>query len=408
MQGTSNTWRDLARGLAFLAPNLGGFLLFTALPVLAVFVVSFTRGTYTSTVGPDGTHVEFEWCGLQNYGALWEDLRRADPPTTLELTPVGDRVQGRLVTAKDELAFDARLQPDGGFETVNLAGKPDASGLLVTIAAPGQPPERLSFTPAGDPTVVQGAGSTVRWTLAGTWTAPGRREGELRQALRNTAVLLLAIPLQMAMSLGLAILLDRKGAARAVLRTLLFLPTVAAGIALYMVWRQLYNQEFGLLNNGLAAVGVGARPDWLGDPSLAKPALIAMLVWIAMGGTNMILYLAGLQDIDASLYEAAAIDGAGPWDTFRHVTWPALRPTTFFILTTNLIGGIQIFDQVLIMTKGGPEGHTSTILYYIYKNIYEYQGKLGYAAAVSVFLFGLVLAITLVVWFADKRAREAS
>jgi multiple sugar transport system permease protein len=401
MQGTSNPWRDLARGLAFLAPNLGGFLLFTALPVLAVFVVSFTRGTYTSSVGPDGTHIEAEWCGLENYRALWADLRPADPPTRLELTRTATGLEGRLVAPDERLDFGATLRPDGGFEGALVRGEPDASGLAVSITAPERVgPTKLSFTRQG-PAPADGS-------VAGSWTAPGRREGELRQALRNTAFLLLAIPLQMALSLGLAILLDKKGAARAVLRTLLFLPTVAAGIALYMVWRQLYNQEFGLLNNTLAAVGVGARPDWLGDPSLAKPALIAMLVWIAMGGTNMILYLAGLQDIDASLYEAAAIDGAGPWDTFRHVTWPALRPTTFFILTTNLIGGIQIFDQVLIMTRGGPEGHTSTILYYIYRNIYEYQGKLGYAAAVSVFLFGLVLAITLAVWFADKRAREAS
>jgi multiple sugar transport system permease protein len=300
-----STGRDLARGLLYLTPNLGGFLVFTALPVLAVFVVAFTTGTYTSSMDPHtgAVHVDATWVGLRHFHDM-----------------VGDR--------------------------------------------------------------------------------------ELWQSLWNTLILMLAIPLQMALALGLAMLLDRPGTSRVVLRTMLFLPTVSAGIALYLVWRQIYNQESGLLNAALVAVGSPWKPDWLGEPWLAKPALLAMLVWIAMGGTNMVLYLAGLQDIDRSLYEAAAIDGAGPWDTFRSITWPALRPTTFFIFTTNLIGGVQIFDQVLIMTRGGPEGSTSTILYYIYRNIYEYQGKIGYAAALSVLLFVLVFAVTLLNWQLGRKARE--
>ena len=300
--------RDLVRGLCYLGPNLGGFLVFTALPVLAVFGVAFTEGTYA---------------------------------------PVRDG--GGL------LGLDARF--------VGLANFTHMLG-----------------------------------------------DGDLARCLWNTAFLMLSIPLGMACSLGLALLLHRGAHAKVVLRTLLFLPTVAAGIALYCVWRQLYNQDAGLLNQTLAAVGLvapGQGPDWLGSALLAKPALLLMLVWIGMGGTNMVLYLAGLQDVDPSLYEAAAIDGAGPWDTFRFVTWPALRPTTFFILTTNLIGGVQIFDQVLIMTGGGPEGSTSTILHYIYRNLYEYQGKIGYAAALSVLLFGLVFAVTLVNWRLQRGAREA-
>jgi multiple sugar transport system permease protein len=302
------TGRDLLRGLCYLAPNLGGFLVFTALPVVAVFLVAFTSGEYTSTFDPaTGLHIDFRWVGLDHFREMLHDA-------------------------------------------------------------------------------------------------------ELARSLWNTLVFMLAIPIQMALALGLAMLLNRPGTARVVLRTVLFLPTVSAGIALYLVWRQLYNQDSGLLNatlEGLHLVSHGHGPDWLGQPALAKPALLIMLVWIAMGGTNMVLYLAGLQDIDPSLYEAAAIDGAGPWDTFRAITWPSLRPTTFFILTTNLIGGVQIFDQVLIMTRGGPEGSTSTILYYIYRNIYEYQGRMGYAAAVSVLLFALVFAVTLVNWRLGRKAREA-
>src|SRR5581483_617856 len=134
----------------------------------------------------------------------------------------------------------------------------------------------------------------------------------------------------------------RKIHGRVVFRTLLFLPTISAGIALFLVWRWLLNADFGLVNQALGwlweAIGLGRHPDWLGSKTLAKPALVAMGVWIAMGGTNMVLYLAGLQGIDPTLYEAAEIDGASTWQRFWHITLPELRPTTFFILTTNLIG----------------------------------------------------------------------
>lgn len=301
----SPTLRNLGRGLLYLSPNLGGFLVFTALPVLAIFVVAFTKGDYATDLDPQtgAVSIRASWCGLENFRAL-----------------VGD--------------------------------------------------------------------------------------GEFWRSLANTAFFMLAIPITMALSLGLALLINQKVRGQVVYRTLLFLPTVAAGIALYMVWRQIYNPQFGLLNSLLSLVGIEG-PDWLGSPGWAKPAILLMLVWMGMGGTNMVLYLAGLQDIDPSLYEAAAIDGAGPAARFRHITWPALRPTTFFILTTNLIGGIQIFDQVLIMTGGGPEGSTATILYYIYRNIYEYEGKIGYAAALSVVLFAIVFGITLVNWRLNRAAREA-
>jgi multiple sugar transport system permease protein len=410
--GSNSPWRDLGRGLLFLAPNLGGFLLFTALPVLAVLVVAFTTGSYTSRVEDGRLRIEAEFCGLDNFRALGDDLRGAEAPTRLVVAREANGWSGRLSGPTGERSFSGAAalpasDPELGFKGPTVSAVRKGKALEVTLTDPARPaaPEQVTFVRFGD-----AAGSELDDPLAGEWTAAGRPEGELRQALRNTAVLMLAIPAQMAMALALALLLNKKGRTRVVLRTLLFLPTVAAGIALYMVWRQLFNQEFGLLNQQLSALGVlgESRPDWLGDPDLAKPALIVMLVGIAMGGTNMVLYLAGLQDIDPSLYEAASIDGAGRWDTFRAITWPALKPTTFFIFTTNLIGGFQIFDQVFIMTRGGPEGSTSTILYHIYKNIYEYQGKLGYAAATSVLLFGLVLSATLVTWFADRGARESA
>ena len=291
--GRGRRWPPLL-GYAYIAPNFLGFLVFTLLPVLAVGVMAFYKGSFTTRFDPaaGGLKVAAEYAGVVNFRQLGTEL---------------------------------------------------------------------------------GEG------------------GELRRALWNTSVLLLSVPLQMAASLGLALLINRKIRGRVVFRTLLFLPTIASGIALFLVWRWIFNKDFGLLNDVL-----GVHVDWLGDPALAKPSLILMGVWTAMGGTNMVLFLAGLQGIDPTLYEAAEIDGAGAWDKFRHVTWPELRPTTFFILTTNLIGGFQIFDQVFIMTGGGPEGATTTILYYVYQNMYVFEGRLGYASALSIFLFGIVFAVTLV------------
>src|SRR5207302_9900228 len=121
--------------------------------------------------------------------------------------------------------------------------------------------------------------------------------GELLRASWNTLVLLIAVPLQMAGSLGLALLINRKIRGRVVYRTLLFLPSIASGIALFLVWRWIFNRDYGLLNSFLEPV-IGAKPDWLGSASLAKPAIILMSVWTGMGGTSMVLYLAGPQAID--------------------------------------------------------------------------------------------------------------
>jgi multiple sugar transport system permease protein len=330
--------RAALRGYAYLAPNFLGFLVFTALPVIAVAAMTFFEGSFTTNVDP------------------------AKGRLSVQAAPAGGDYRGNWRALWEDLAGEHEVeekQPDG------------------TVAKRVVP------------------------------------EGTLRRSLRNTVVLLLAVPIQMALSLGLAMLLNRKIRGRIVFRTLLFLPTISAGIALFLVWRWLLNADFGLVNavfggalerlgNGLATLGlvranlVTAHTDWLGSKELAKPALVAMGVWIAMGGTNMVLYLAGLQGIDPTLYEAAEIDGASAWQRFWHITLPELRPTTFFILTTSLIGGFQIFDQVYIMTGGGPEGSTTTILYYIYENMYVFEGKLGYASTLAVFLFGIVLLVTLV------------
>lgn len=228
--------------------------------------------------------------------------------------------------------------------------------------------------------------------------------------LGNTLFLMLNIPLSMIGSLLLAVLLNQKLPGRIFFRTLFFIPHLCTGIAIYMVWKMLltYEPNVGIINGllwqiygvlGLEAEQAAAMlPGWLTNATWAKPALIIMFIWASVGGYNMILYLAGLQNISPELYEAANMDGAGWWATLRHVTVPQLAPTTFFILVTSIIGGLQGgFEAAYIMTQGGPEGSTTTVSYYIFTQAYE-QLEVGYAATISMVLFFLIFAATLLNW----------
>lgn len=213
----------------------------------------------------------------------------------------------------------------------------------------------------------------------------------------NTLFLMMGIPVAMFSSLALALLMNRKLRGIVIFRTIYFLPSLSAGVALCMLWRWIYNPDFGLLNVFLAKVGIDG-PEWLSSIAWAKPAIMLMGLWTGIGGTNMILYLAGLQTIDRQLYEASDIDGANGWQKFWNITWPMLTPTTFFIFVMGIIGGFQGgFQAVYIMTGGGPAGATTTISYYIYNNAYQWF-KMGYAASIAWFLFLVILIATLFNW----------
>jgi multiple sugar transport system permease protein len=223
------------------------------------------------------------------------------------------------------------------------------------------------------------------------------------QYLGNTFFLMLNIPVGMAGSLLVAIVLNQKIRGRSFFRAVFYLPTICGGIATMVLWMWLYNPDFGLLNWLLGMVGIQG-PNWLGNYHWAKPSLMIMGLWASIGGTGMILYLAGLQGIPPALYEAAEIDGAGAVKKFLHITWPALTPTTFFIFITGIIGGFQGgFQAAFVMTQGGPAGATSTISFYIFKQAFEWF-NVGYAAAIAVVLFLLVLVVTLINWrFSGKK-----
>jgi len=213
----------------------------------------------------------------------------------------------------------------------------------------------------------------------------------------NTLFLMMGIPITMCASLALALVMNKKLRGIVVFRTIYFLPSICAGVALCMLWRWIYNPDFGLLNNFLSKLHING-PEWLSSTVWAKPALMLMGLWTGIGGYNMILYLAGLQGIDPQLYEAADIDGANVWQKFWAITWPMLTPTTFFIFIMGVIGGFQGgFEAAYIMTGGGPAGATTTISFYIYNNAYQWF-KMGYAASIAWLLFIVILIVTLFNW----------
>ena len=295
----------------------------------------------------------------------------------------------------------------------------------------------------------------------------------------NTVCLMIGVPVGMAGSLILAMLMNQKTKAIVIFRTIYFLPTVCSGVALLVLWKYLLNGDIGLINKSLRVLGefvfsspliavpftalcalslgalllgatasvlalirwlcmklqigwgdgllklllvisgalifavvIGcgrmiyaaaytfllAPPDWLGTVRWAKPSLIIMGFWGGVGGYNMILYMASLQGVPSSYYEAAEIDGAGPWAKFWAITWPMISPTTFFILIMGIIGGLQSgFMTANVMTEGGPAGSTTTIDYYLYQTAFQ-RFNMGYASAIAWFLFAVILMLTLITW----------
>jgi len=213
------------------------------------------------------------------------------------------------------------------------------------------------------------------------------------RSLQNTVVFALVIvPVQSAIALGLALLINAKVRGVNFFRTVYFLPVVTSMVVVSMLWLFMY-QPNGLINVVLAKVGIEG-PDWLGDPRTALFSIIVLSIWQAVG-MHMVIWLSGLQTIPGELYEAAALDGAGPWGQFLHVTWPGLRQTATFILITITIAAFSLFTQVNIMTQGGPLDATSTVVFQAVRTGFQQQ-QTGYASAISLVFFAIVLVVSLI------------
>lgn len=239
----------------------------------------------------------------------------------------------------------------------------------------------------------------------------------------NTAYLMLGMPVSIAGSLFLAVLLSERIRGATIYRTLFYLPSFTSGAAVFILWKKLYNPEYGPVNTALRAGADAAGmegftgPQWLASTQNllgldaldigfswgqwglgARDALIIMGLWMTIGGSNMLLYIAGISNIPQELYEAADIDGAGRWRRFVHVTWPQLAPTTFFIVIMSFIAGLQGgFEQARVMTDGGPANTTVTLAFHIYHKAFM-EFRIGYASAVAWILFTIIFGITLLNW----------
>jgi len=212
------------------------------------------------------------------------------------------------------------------------------------------------------------------------------------KSLGNTAYfVVVGVPLTLALGLVIANALSRGITRfRTAFRVGYYLPVITSIVAIAIVWRFLLNPDIGLINLLLRNIGIGG-PDWLASPGLAMPSIIAMAVWRNVGFA-MVVFIAGMQAIPVVLYEAASIDGAGRWQSFRNVTLPMLRPTILFMLVITTIGYLQLFEEPFVMTKGGPLDATLSVTMYMYQQGFTFFHQ-GYASAIAYVLFVIVAVI---------------
>jgi multiple sugar transport system permease protein len=216
------------------------------------------------------------------------------------------------------------------------------------------------------------------------------------KALVNTAYYVLGlVPITTVLSMMLALLMNQKLRAITWYRTAYFLPVVSSTVAVALVWSWIYSKDFGLLNFVLR--GLGLNPiAWLNSTTWAMPAVILMGIWGNLG-TGMVIFLAGLQSIAESYYEAAEVDGANGWQKLWRITLPLITPSLFFYFIITMIGSFQVFEQIYIMTRGGPVNSTTTLVYYIYRNAFR-NFQMGYASAQAIVLFAIIMVLTLIYW----------
>lgn len=204
---------------------------------------------------------------------------------------------------------------------------------------------------------------------------------------------LFAVPLNIVLSVFMAILLNNKIKGMNVYRTLFYLPAVVSGVVIALVWMWMFQPEFGIINNLLSYIGIQG-PKWIYDENWAMPSLILMSLWNV--GGNIVLYLAALQGVPTEQYEAASIDGARWLDKFLNITLPGISPTLLFTTLTGVINSLQTFTQAYVMTNGGPNESTTFYAYYIYNNAFVYR-KMGEASAQGWIMFAIICAISLLI-----------
>ena len=342
--------REAIAGWLMAFPALLVLTVFLVIPFLMAFVMSFTN---QRLVSPNPT----EWVGMRNFERLL---------TVRVFTLEPERDENGAVVWDD----------DGGISYPRLR--------TFTRKNPNYPE-------------LSGLREFVSWQSGENRTVILAADVVFLRALINTLIFAAVIaPLQGGLALLLALLLNQALPFINVFRAIYFAPVVVSMVVVSLLWRFIYDGENGLLNTmlGIATLGSFQPVDWLGNPYTAMPAMIAMSAWQAVG-FHMVIWLSGLQTIPNSLYEAAALDGAGAWQKFRYVTWPGLRNTAVLILIVISIQAMGLFVQVDVMTRGGPLDATQSVVYQAVQRGYDKQ-DIAEGSAISVVLFVVVLAITIV------------
>ncbi len=263
---------------------------------------------------------------------------------------------------------------------------PDVLGLLLFIIGPMLLALVISFTD---------------WRLTGTPEFIGFRNYEIilrdpkfGASLGRTIIYTLGfVPVVYTLSLGMAVLLTRKGRANFFFRTIYFMPVAMSMVVAGVIWRFMFDPGNGLINESLRFFGLPTA-QWTGNVQSAMASVLIVAVWKNVG-YFMIILLAGIQDIPSDYIESAQIDGANRWKIFRHIILPLLRPTSFFVITILSINALQAFDQIYVMTRGGPAQATYTLVMYIYEKAFR-EWNFGYSGAMAAVLFAMILVLTIV------------
>lgn len=357
-------------GYLFVAAPILGFLVFGAVPLIGSLVLGFTEWDMAN---------EAEFVGTQNYAALF----------TLSLNGLPRDIDE--ATGEPLYRCGRERVPESQVST--YLGQTDPITRAPYVCEP-------RFARAGA-VLPDGQQEWFQFGLFGQQYIVGAVDPIFWKSIWNTFFLLLAIPISLVIALVFAIAMNQGIQGVRFFRTIYYIPVILPIAALALIWLWIFNPDYGLLNYFLGLLGFDRNTNWLGDPNLVKPALIIMLIWRGLG-YQVLIYLAGLQNVPRQQHEAAQIDGANFWQRFRYVTWPALTPTTFFLVITSMIGTFQIFQEPFLMTQGGPYFESTTPVMIIQQNAFR-DTQMGYASAQAWVLGLIIVAITALNFYFSRR-----
>ncbi len=342
---------EVITGWLMASPAIFLLLAFLIIPFFLAFVFAFTN---QRLISPNPT----EYVGLRNFSRLLT-------VRLLILEPLTNEATGEPVRDENNKLIYPRVREF----TRNNPDYPQYNGLKQWLA--WNIGQKRWVLLAGDPVFLRSLYNTFLFALV-------------------------VVPVQGGLGLVLALIVNQRTTGVNIFRTIYFMPVVVSLVVVSILWRFIYDGQNGLLNNVLQFITFGAfEPiDWLGNPSTALPAIMAMSIWQGVG-FHMVIWLAGLQTIPPVLYEAASVEGANGWQQFRYVTWPGLRNTAVFVLVTITMQAFGLFTQIDVMTRGGPLNATTTVIFQAVQRGFEKQ-DIAYGSAISVVFFIMVLSVALI------------